>query len=170
MKCEYCQHWIVRRETIYGNGDLIVNWSAPDGKGACGSLGIETEAGFGCNRFMEDDFDHVETAQKEGAPWQNFTIIDCPECGGKGDGSRGHRCAGTGKVRLYDDGYICDEQTRVHPKEIPGPSSCPQCSIPVDRSWMHCPACGERLFKPVAETEIISDAEAGLGPTPPESE
>jgi len=52
-------------------------------------------------------------------------MVPCPECTGidmkqiyaSPVGNRGHRCAGTGLVRLYDDGYVGDEQTRMHPKQ-----------------------------------------------------
>jgi hypothetical protein len=163
-KCEGCEHWVVRRETRYGGGDVITNWQAPDGKGACNSLGIETEAAFGCNRFLEDlGWSHVESSLKDGYPWQHFVMIDCPDCNGKGDGGRGHRCAGTGKVRLYDDGHLGDEQTRLHPNEKPLPTSCFSCGQPVDKNWAHCPACGRKLWKQ-AETEVVSNEAAGLPP------
>lgn len=162
--CEKCQHWVVSRATLYGNGERIERWRAPDGKGACASLGIETDAGFSCNRFIESFFDHVDLTIKPGAPWEHFVMIDCPDCGGKGDGGRGHRCAGTGKVRLYDDGYVGDEQTRRHPKEPQTPPKCPHCSEATSPGWKHCPKCGSKLWGEVAETEVIPDAEAGLVP------
>lgn len=164
-KCDGCAHWIVKRETRYGSGDVIINWQGPDGTGACESLGIETNATFGCTRFLPDErgIDHVEIRMKEGYPWQHFVMIDCPDCAGKGDGGRGHRCAGTGKVRLYDDGHIGDEQTRVHPNEKPLPTTCFSCGQPVDRAWAHCPGCGGKLWKQ-AETEVVADEIAGLVP------
>lgn len=162
-KCENCQHWTVRRVTLYGDMTLIENWKADDGKGACDSLGIETSHDFGCNRFIEGGHDHVETTLKDGHPWQHFRMIPCPDCAGKGDGSRGHRCAGTGLVRLYDDGHVGDEQTRKHPKETALPSICPACASAVEPGWAHCPSCGAKLWK-VAETEVVDDGAAGLPP------
>jgi hypothetical protein len=163
--CESCHHWTIKRETMYGDGAIIENWKAEDGKGACESLVIETAHDFGCNRYIEGGGDHVTTARKDGHPWQHFVMIPCPDCGGKGDGGRGHRCAGTGLVRLYDDGYVGDEQTRLHPNEKPLPSTCPACSANVDRGWAHCPSCGAKLWK-VAETEVIGNEAAGLPPDP----
>lgn len=162
MKCEACEHWIVRKETAYGGGEVIVNWTPPIGKGECQSLGILTEASFGCNRFIETASDHVAVTHKDGEPWQHFVMIPCPDCKGVGDGGRGHRCAGTGLVRLYDDGHIGDEQTRRHPKEVPLPTTCPSCAKPVEQSWSHCPSCGGKLWK-TAETEVIDDV---LPPAP----
>jgi uncharacterized protein (UPF0212 family) len=153
-KCEGCVHWIIARKTVYGDGAEIVRWSAPSGKGHCNSLGIEVTADFGCNRFLEGD-EHVEKTVKAGSPWQHFTMIACPDCGGKGDGGRGHRCAGTGLVRLYDDGHVGDEQTRRHPKENPVDPKCPGCGGTISEQWKHCPACGSKLWV-VAETEVVA--------------
>jgi len=170
MNCEKCSHWTVRRATAYGDGTVIENWKAEDGKGQCDSLGIETAHDFGCNRFLEGDAHDVLT-RKDGYPWQHFVMIPCPDCGGKGDGARGHRCAGTGLVRLYDDGYVGDEQTRMHPKEKETqlPTKCPSCEAPTEPGWAHCPTCGGKLWK-VAETEIIDDVAAGLPPAAPEQQ
>lgn len=162
-KCESCQHWTIKRVTTYGDRSIIDNWTAPSGKGHCESLGIETAHDFGCNRFIEDAGDHVAITIKPGAPWHHFKMIPCPDCAGKGDGARGHRCAGTGLVRLYDDGYIGDEQTRLHPKEKPVPATCISCGAPFDPNWKHCPACGQKRLE-VAETEVVDDALAGLPP------
>lgn len=161
MKCEECEHWIVRRVTTYDDGSEVERWKSPDGSGHCESLGIETAYDFGCNRFMEASGNHVESEHKPGAPWHHFKMIPCPDCGGKGDGTRGHRCAGTGLVRLYDDGYIGDEQTRKHPKENVEPPKCPSCKKRVELDWGHCPACGFKLWQ-VAETEIVTSELAGL--------
>lgn len=165
MKCESCQHWTIRRVTAYGDGTIITNWSAPGGFGHCASLGIETTFDFGCNRHIDSANDHHEVTHKDGHPWQHFKMVPCPDCDGKGDGGRGHRCAGTGLVRLYDDGHVGDEQTRTHPKERETvlPSSCPKCSAPTESAWQHCPSCGGKLWK-VAETEVVDDAAAGLPP------
>lgn len=167
MSCESCVHWTVKRVTKYGDGSIIENWNAASGKGACASLGIETDASFACNRFMEGGDDHVEVKRKDGAPWQHFVMVPCPDCGGVGDGGRGHRCAGTGLVRLYDDGYVGDEQTRMHPNEKPLPATCAGCGKSADRAWAHCPSCGKKLWIEPAETEIPDD---GLPPAPPPEE
>jgi hypothetical protein len=163
--CDRCEHWTVRKITTYGDGSTIENWRAADGIGKCASLGIETKADFGCNRFIESSGDHVDVSAKTLPPWRYFGMVPCPDCEGKGDGARGHRCAGTGLVRLYDDGYIGDEQTRLHPKEkefeAPVPR-CPSCNGVVAVGWHHCPACGGQLLKEVAETEIVTDEMAGL--------
>lgn len=154
-KCENCEHWIVRRLTSYSDGSEIVRWEAHDGEGHCDSLDISTVHDFGCNRFLGGD-SHTEVIRKIGPPWAHFKMIACPDCGGRGDGTRGHRCAGTGLVRLYDDGYIGDEQTRMHPKEkelAPSPT-CRGCGGGVTAGWKHCPACGISLLAP-AETEVI---------------
>lgn len=163
MSCAICQHWTVQRVTTYDDGSIVERWKAPEGVGHCELLGIATDPGFGCNRFIESFYDHVETLKKPGAPWQHFVMIPCPDCAGKGDGGRGHRCAGTGLVRLYDDGHIGDEQTRRHPKENRPAALCHGCNAAVDPNWAHCPACGVKLWK-VAETEVIKD---DLGPLPP---
>jgi len=166
--CYQCQHWTVRRETAYrGTNEVIVNWTAPKNKGACALLGIETDRAFGCNRHVEDFGEHVEHTVKEGEPHQHWIMIDCPDCGGAGDGSRGHRCGGTGKVRLYDDGFVGDEVSRTHPKEKPAPSNCMHCSASVNREWAHCPSCGGRLWIEPAKTEIVSNEMAGLPPAEP---
>lgn len=158
-KCENCQHWIIKRGIVYSDGSEIVRWTSQDGEGHCDSIDIVTKADFGCNRFLENQFGdtgQVEVIRKIGAPWQHFVMIPCPDCEGKGDGTRGHRCAGTGLVRLYDDGYIGDEQTRMHPKEKEHapPPVCRGCGGGVTIGWKHCPACGISLLAP-AETEVI---------------
>ncbi len=162
MNCEKCAHWTVRRATAYGDGIIIENWKAEPGKGQCDSLGIETSHDFGCNRFMEGDA-HDALARKDGAPWQHFIMIKCPSCSGAAGCHGRCQCAGTGLVRLYDDGYVGDEQTRMHPNEKPLPTKCPSCEAPVEPGWAHCPSCGAKLWK-VAETEIIDDGVAGLPP------
>ncbi len=161
--CEECEFWTVKRVNQYSTGEVIETWSAPSGKGHCDKLGIETLHDFGCNKFMAASkysgmTDHVERTRKIGHPWQHFVMIPCPDCDGKGDGTRGHRCAGTGLVRLYDDGYIGDEQTRLHPKEKATPPVCMACSKELNREWVNCPYCG-RKTPMQAETEVIE----GLG-------
>jgi hypothetical protein len=63
-----------------------------------------------------------------------------------------NRCCGTGTVRYYDDGYVGENKTKRHPKELelglrgddPTPA-CPNCRKSIDNSWMACPFCGTRL-------------------------
>lgn len=158
MKCADCSNWITSRKTVYGNGADIVTYTSPDGSGDCSVLKMQTVADFGCIKFAAGS-NHAQVARKTGTPWQNWVMIPCPDCHGKGDGGRGHRCAGTGMVRLYDDGYVGDEQTRMHPrdKEIVVPPKCQQCGENVNLNWVACPACGTRLKIPLAETEVVSD-------------
>lgn len=165
MKCDDCERWIICRKNVYDDGSEIVTLQSPSGKGHCDALDIETDFSFGCNRFSKGG-EHVDITRKTGSPWRHFIMIPCPDCAGKGDGGRGHRCAGTGLVRLYDDGYIGDEQTRMHPKEKPQPLKCMQCGEPVNPDWIACPKCATKIAK-VSETKIVSDAEAGLPSFPP---
>jgi predicted RNA-binding Zn-ribbon protein involved in translation (DUF1610 family) len=160
--CRDCAAWVTARVTDYGDGTRIVNFESSSGKGECHVLKIETAEDFGCNKFRPGNY-RVVVTRKDGYPHQYFTMIPCPDCGGKGDGGRGHRCAGTGLVRLYDDGYVGDEQTRMHPKEKETalPTTCQKCGAAVEPSWAHCPSCGGKLWK-VAETEIVDDLAAGL--------
>lgn len=153
--CAQCRHWITVRSTFYlGNTSEIVNWQAPDGKGECQVLKTLTPRDFGCNRYAYGT-EHTAVTEKSGAPWNYFVMIDCPDCAGGADnpGGRGHRCAGTGKVRLYDDGYIGDEQTRLHPREKPEAPKCTGCGQVIDPAWNNCPHCGTARPK-VAETEV----------------
>jgi hypothetical protein len=168
MKCERCTFWTVGRLTEYGgSGEVVVNWEATKGKGLCDKLGLETDSDFGCTKFIEDDGDHLVKSWKNGEPWQHWVVGPCPDCNGRGNGGHPtagacHRCAGTGKVRHYDDGYVGEEQTRLHPKEreIVEPLKCQACKNPVDVKWIACPICGTRL-EPVAETEYVGEGNAG---------
>ncbi len=118
MKCGDCKNWITTEKTVYGDGTEIVRRQSRDGHGQCEALKIETVAAFGCISFDQGD-DHIQVERKSGAPWHHFVMIPCPNCNGRGSGDGAdHRCAGTGLVRKYDDGYIGDERTRKHPKEI----------------------------------------------------
>lgn len=60
-----------------------------------------------------------------------------------------NRCCGTGTVLYYDDGYVGDNRTKKHPKEVVKkndvPVVCFQCTKPIDQSWAVCPFCGTRL-------------------------
>jgi hypothetical protein len=122
MRCDGCTHWAISQKTVYGDGSEIENWAKPSGMGYCASLKHDTEADFGCNRFIaHPSYDHVHIVYKEGAPWQNWQFGPCPDCKGVGchmvelRPACGH-CAGLGKVRYYDDGYIADKSWD-HPKE-----------------------------------------------------
>lgn len=167
MRCADCENWKTREITKYADGSEIVNWLVPEGKGRCSILIMETAAEFGCTSFVEELAGqminpHVIRNWKNGAPWQHCVAGPCPECQGKPGANGGvcSRCAGTGKVRYYDDGYIGEEQTRLHPKEREtiAPLKCQHCGELVDVKWKACPICGNRL-EPVAETEHVG----GLG-------
>jgi hypothetical protein len=165
LRCDGCQKWTVKRVTRYGDGSEVVNWKAPDGKGRCGVLDIDTAGDFGCTSFeaaAASDAPHVVGNWKNGAPWQHHASGPCPDCRGRGsDTGVCRRCAGTGKVRYYDDGFIGEEQTRLHPKEkeTAEPLKCWKCAtLVVDLKWIHCPVCGARLETPM-ETENVD----GLG-------
>src|SRR5579863_7449404 len=117
MKCANCSNWTLERATVYEDGSRIVTYTAPVGKGHCDTLNLDTVPEFGCLSFAAGD--HVKLEHKTGAPWQHWKMIACPECNrnpGVGSGFM-CRCAGTGNVRRYDDGYVGDEKTRMHPKE-----------------------------------------------------
>lgn len=170
MTCDACKNWTVRRTTRYGDGTEVTTWQAPEGKGRCSILGIDTPKEFGCTAFdgypvgsiTVQGIRHVEQSWKNGAPWQHHVTGPCPDCKGKGsDAGPCNRCAGTGKVRYYDDGFIGEEQTRLHPKELETaePPKCHKCgTVIADLKWVHCPVCGARLETP-AETEYVD----GLG-------
>lgn len=116
-ECAGCANWITKRETVYEDGSRIVTYAAPDETAArCELLKIDTASNFGCNSFAPGE--HTVVTEKTGAPWQHWKMGPCPNCQGAGSsGGACHRCAGTGNVRFYDDGYIGEEQTRKHPKE-----------------------------------------------------
>lgn len=121
MRCGDCLKWITARRDDYADGTQIFRYQAPTGKGECGTLHAETEAEFGCVKFEPAALPemHVMVAQKQGAPWQHWQMIPCPQCHGHGcDGDSGcDRCVSTGNVRQYDDGFVGDERTREHPRE-----------------------------------------------------
>jgi hypothetical protein len=170
MTCSTCAHWITTRKTVYGDGSEVVTYQCPDGKGRCEKLEIDTPAEFGCAVFVEGQ-NPVRISEKPGAPWQFWEMVPCPVCAQKGlppDGAK-CQCAGTGKVRRYDDGFIGDERTRLHPKEreldlAPKPH-CSGCSREVEIMWVACPYCGGRL-EPPAKTEVVSDPMGGTNATP----
>jgi hypothetical protein len=132
--CLDCKYWLKRRETQYQDGQTIVNYQSKqsDEHGLCrNTLQLETFKNFGCINFEQGSpADQVEITFKNGAPWQHSVSGPCPNCKGAGSsagepdpttGALGvgldNRCAGTGMVRYYDDGYIGEEQTRLHPVE-----------------------------------------------------
>lgn len=169
MRCDGCAHWLVERVTLYEDGSKVSNFKAPDGKGACQALGIDTLPDFGCASYSQaiDGYSHVEVAQKAGAPWQHSYAGSCPDCGGKGNsGDSGcHRCAGTGKVRHYDDGYVGEERTRLHPKEreLARPKTCVICGwSDMGSEWKFCPRCGHKVEDP-AKTEVIAPDQQNMG-------
>lgn len=161
MTCDTCANWTVRRRRVYDNGDEVVTYEAPPGKGHCAVLDIDRPPDFHCAAYAEGD-DHVVTERVHGAPWEHYRYAPCPDCNGRGsiEGAQicCQRCAGTARVRFYDDGYIGEEQTRRHPKEAPAkPPVCqnPDCGLEVDTRWANCPWCGFRTNK-AAPTEIVS--------------
>ena len=161
MNCLGCAHWILARTTAYADGSMIDTFRAPEGKGRCESLNIDTAPDFGCTGYAEDGgHPHVITTHKVGAPWQHWKMGPCPDCSGKGNAGDGacHRCAGTHQVRYYEDGFIGEERTRLHPKErevAPKPT-CGGCKREIDIGWVACPFCGHKL-EPVAAVEKVED-------------
>lgn len=157
-ECRDCAHWTTRRETLYENGERIVTFEAPEGQGKCSVLSMITAPDFGCNKFMaaQASSSHVEISQKDGAPWQHWKMIPCPDCAGAGSSNDrpDDRCAGTGQVRLYDDGHVGDERTRVHPRERPPKISCASCGAALESGWKACPACGHRAETPAATEQV----------------
>lgn len=179
--CQGCARWITAEVTDYGNGERITNWAAPDGVGRCENFTqpdrpFLTPPAFGCTEHKPGDV-HVVRHRKLGAPWQHSRAGPCPDCQGLGgawtasvvDGAptisgRGcNRCAGTGKVRHYDDGHVGEERTRLHPKEKPVPIICKGCSKEMLAHWVACPYCGGKL-EPPAEVEDLGEGNAGEVP------
>lgn len=116
MRCALCGHWTTSCVNQYENGEELVTYAAPADKGMCSVLNTETPSNFGCVQFEEGS--HKEITFKTGEPWQHFVMIPCPDCRGKGsEYAACNRCAGTALVRKYDDGFIGEERTRMHPKE-----------------------------------------------------
>lgn len=165
MSCQGCAKWIMARVTAYEDGSTITTFKAPDGLGHCEALGIDTAPDFHCAKFEEagPGLSHAIVTQKPGAPWQHWVMIACPDCGGKGSQNdrKDDRCAGTGSVRKYDDGYIGDERTRRHPMESQAKPKCVACGQEVEAIWKACPACGHRR-EIVSMTVTVSDRDAGL--------
>jgi hypothetical protein len=162
MRCADCASWITATKVVYdGDGSVIEIDRAPAGKGRCTCLGIDTAPGFACQSFSAGDVHEILT-HKPGAPWEHSHAGPCPDCRGAGSAhdTACRRCAGTGKVRHYDDGYIGEEQTRLHPMELaavrPRAPACTGCGAALDRAWANCPHCGARTEKP-EQTRVIAD-------------
>jgi hypothetical protein len=168
MECSTCGFWLVLCQTEYSCGDVVVNWRPPDGHGKCtGPLkGALTIADFGCNKYKDGGPIH-ESANKDGAPWHHKKPGPCPDCKtcaypecGKADcpgpekclGTGCGRCVCTGTVLYYDDGFVGENRTKMHPMEAkdgkrhdaPTPS-CWNCGKHIDPQWRACPYCGTRL-------------------------
>ena len=171
MKCDNCDHWKTAEKTTYDDGSEVVNKQAPDGKGHCLILDVDTAPEFGCTSFAEG-YEHVIRHQKSGAPWQHFKMGPCPGCAGAGSKNDGacHRCAGTANVRYYDDGFVGEEQTRMHPKEkearAQATPTCSGCKKEVTVTWVACPYCGTKLIEPPAPVENVSDVMGGTNAGP----
>lgn len=119
VACSNCAKWVRERVRVYGDGTRITYYVAPDGKGHCGALAVDTVPEFGCLKFAEAAaFSHVTVEHIDGAPWERWAFIPCPDCNGVGSSNDRacRRCAGTAKVRRYDDGYVADA-TWDHPLE-----------------------------------------------------
>lgn len=159
--CRNCRRWLCQRVTDYEDGSRIINYQADAGKGRCDVLEIETGAHFGCNQF-EAGNEHIEVmGRKTGSPWHHSRWGQCPDCKGKGllEGDvECRRCARTGRVLHYDDGYIGEEQTRRHPNEAkigpPPKPHCFNCSAELDPGWKACPTCGEKVEQPAEPVRV----------------
>ena len=124
--CRACGNWLLERKTIYEDGSEIVTYKSSEGKGNCQILNIDTSPDFACNNFKLGN--HEEITHKSGAPWQNWHHDVCPTCNGRGNSGDINvrpcdQCWGTGRVRYYDDGFIGEEKTQLHPNEKPPPPS-----------------------------------------------
>lgn len=173
LRCELCGEWTLARQTRYEDGSIVNNYKPPDGTGHCEVLNLDTAPEFFCAKFKMagDGFTHIYTTEKSGAPWQHSHYVPCPDCSANGmvNGTGCHRCAAGGKVLLYDDGYLGEEQHRIHPREreLARKPTCLNCGKEVERDWVACPKCGHRT-QAMAKTEIIRDIDAGL-PGPAEN-
>jgi predicted amidophosphoribosyltransferase len=82
----------------------------------------------------------------------------CPNCTGKGNQGDGacDRCTGTGNVRYYEDGFVGEERSRMHPKEkeLAAKPKCVGCGREVDPVWVACPICGQKLDAPMQPEKI----------------
>ncbi len=121
MRCAGCRHWLRGTRVRFSSSE---RWepAAGEGFGLCrGPLEVPTKAQFGCVDFEQasDPADQEIVVRHEAEPWQIWTMVPCPDCHAAGSSSDVgcHRCAGTGNVRLYGDGYLADERTREHARE-----------------------------------------------------
>jgi len=155
-RCDACAEWITAEVTRYENGTEIANKQVLDGRGYCHALKIETPPDFSCILFMAGD-NHRIITEKSGAPWNHFVMVPCPSCSGQAGCHGRCQCAGTGLVRRYDDGFLGDEQTRMHPKEkeVAASPKCLKCGFTLQREWVACPSCGTRTLA-MAEPEVVS--------------
>jgi len=154
LTCSTCSKWFIRKETHYGNGEIVVNRAIAEGCGECKVLNVVTNPAFECNQYQFGT-PIIEVARKEGAPWHHAVHGPCPDCKGRGltdNEKRDDRCCGTGTVLYYDDGYIGENRTKMHPKEKefgkrhaePTPT-CINCHKSIELTWLACPYCGTRL-------------------------
>lgn len=116
--CSQCEKWVRERRRHYSDGTEISYYQSPDDKGHCEVLDIDTLPEFGCNQFTPATSSTCRIEAIDNAPWQRWTFIPCPDCSGVGSSNDRacRRCAGTAKVRRYDDGYVADA-TWDHPLE-----------------------------------------------------
>jgi len=124
MRCDGCANWVLERVRTYDDGTRQSYFKVYGGKGLCEHLNMEVPPDFGCVDYQADknpEANHVRVEEIKGAAWQHWHMGACPDCHGRGCGVEGgacRRCCGGGKVRVYDDGFIGDEQTRKHKVEI----------------------------------------------------
>src|SRR5215475_15982057 len=171
MICRSCKYWLIRDQKVYDNDEIIIKWKAPESQGKCTILKVLTEWDFGCKKH-EEGGPLVTSEHKSGEPWQHSIKGPCPDCKEPQCGfpectwqhcpgpdkcignpalREGHagRCMGTGKVNYYDDGFIGENRTCKHPKEIerqkPVVPVCQRCTRTVALDWNMCPFCGQRL-------------------------
>lgn len=154
IECSTCKNWLCQRVTDYANGERIINFSAPEGEGLCEVLKINTSKDFSCTKYKFGT-NHIEImGKKTGSPWHHSHWGTCPDCQGVGLINNGSckRCAQTGRVLYYDDGYVGEEQTRRHPNEIqkgpPPTPKCQSCDKAIELTWFACPYCGSKVPKP----------------------
>jgi hypothetical protein len=131
MSCKNCASWVVERKRVYADGYEAVDFIAGSGVGECAILKISVPADFSCAKFEKLNWSHVVVEKFDGEPWQHWRMGDCPDCQGRGSGKEGGvcgRCAGTGHVRYYADGYVGEERTRRHPSEPEAEAGLPSGS------------------------------------------
>jgi hypothetical protein len=123
MTCQNCASWTRERRRVYADLEQTY-FVAPEGKGRCERLPLDTDPDFHCSMF-EDGADPIKIERIDGEAWKHWDMGSCPDCNGRGCGVEGGvcgRCVGTGKVRFYADWFVGEERTRRHPKE-PEPDS-----------------------------------------------